>query len=933
MKKLMTYIKPAVWALVLLSSLPLSAQQYGALKYTLQKRPQSEKFDSSKWSDHLFVSGGLGGHTLLTSAGDGLGLSAHAFVGTWLTPLHGLRLGGQGMFLPNTLYEGYQVRTMGGTFDYLLDISSLTYNYNFQRRFKLLGVLGADAGYSRVKGDEGMYWGGHIGLQAALKVSNGVDLFIEPRMSWTNKELVQNGNWRGYNMLGSVLAGVTYNMVPDKDRQSTTPFKSESFTDHLFLSYFGGINIQKYGRLEHALEQSAFQLGLGVGKWFTPSSAVRLSALAGYGQSPVRSREGHFKTLQFRGDYILSLDQAFAGYRDDRIFTLNAIAGFNMAMTRQGHQAMRYAPGVGVGLQSNFRLASDLALFIEPRMNVFSDHYAGGLSYLNKDVVLELNAGLIYQTRGRQARHTGKSFSQNHLFDQLFMTTGAGAQWLLNRTALQHTGTIGPLLGASIGKWLTPTSGVRLTGQAGYFGTYGEYRTRHASVTGGVDYLWNMRNSFEGYDPDRTFDLLSTVGVQLSYTGKMEHHWQPGVRFGMQGIWHIGKQVGLYLEPQVSFYGDSFAPGNLGWFKKDAMLSLQAGVHYRFLPYQKGANRQRFEQDDRRMFVSAAYGLGGPLVINRDFFKALGHGAQISVGQWFSPLSAWRLSGRVMRAEYTNDRYMHYAGLEADYMMSLMTLANGYRPKFDIVPFVGVNAGASYRKQAFAFVPGVNAGVQLKYGFKQVDLFIEPQVGLYSDHLDGITSHRADRVFNLLAGVSYKPLGNYTSSRKRVDGFKKTWTVALGGGVGLQNDASSRNQFSSRYMLTVERRFSALSGLRLGYSNTNYRRANGANGRLTLNGVHADYLLDLTTLLNGYSPDRRFTFSGIVGSGVFFSSDQKAKAALGLDLGVQAKWQFAKQFDLFAEPMVNIYNSKAGGGERANSSVAGNLTFGIGYRF
>lgn len=38
----------------------LQAQDYGALKHMLQKRPANEKFESNKFNEHLFFSAGIG---------------------------------------------------------------------------------------------------------------------------------------------------------------------------------------------------------------------------------------------------------------------------------------------------------------------------------------------------------------------------------------------------------------------------------------------------------------------------------------------------------------------------------------------------------------------------------------------------------------------------------------------------------------------------------------------------------------------------------------------------------------------------------------------------------------------------------------------------------------------------------------------------------
>ena len=56
--------KYAAVALFLMLSVALQAQDYGALKYMLQKRPANERFESNKFNEHLFFSVGLGPYGL-----------------------------------------------------------------------------------------------------------------------------------------------------------------------------------------------------------------------------------------------------------------------------------------------------------------------------------------------------------------------------------------------------------------------------------------------------------------------------------------------------------------------------------------------------------------------------------------------------------------------------------------------------------------------------------------------------------------------------------------------------------------------------------------------------------------------------------------------------------------------------------------------------
>ena len=44
-----------------------------------------------------------------------------------------------------------------------------------------------------------------------------------------------------------------------------------------------------------------------------------------------------------------------------------------------------------------------------------------------------------------------------------------------------------------------------------------------------------------GYNPDRIFDLIGSVGVNLAYTSKSDHKFQPGINAGIQGLWHVNE--------------------------------------------------------------------------------------------------------------------------------------------------------------------------------------------------------------------------------------------------------------------------------------------------------------------------------------------------------------------------------------------------------
>ena len=138
-------------AIFLMLAVTLQAQDYGALQYMLQKRSANEKFESNKFNEHLFFSAGIGPYSLLTSGDsqDGMGMTAHLFMGKWITPVHGLRIGVNLGYLPSSIYDS-KIKMGGGSLDYLLNMSSLAYGYNANRCFELVGIAGIEAGYSKV---------------------------------------------------------------------------------------------------------------------------------------------------------------------------------------------------------------------------------------------------------------------------------------------------------------------------------------------------------------------------------------------------------------------------------------------------------------------------------------------------------------------------------------------------------------------------------------------------------------------------------------------------------------------------------------------------------------------------------------------------------------------------------------------------------------
>lgn len=747
-------------------------QNYGALQHMLQKRPANERFQSNRPNEHLFLSAGVGMNQLLTggNAQDGSSVSVYLQGGKWFTPIHALRVGINGSTLSSGIYSG-KIKMIGGNLDYLLNISSLALGYNDKRRFELLAVAGGEVGYSKVSSvnanaQSGCYYGLYMGLQGNIRLSRTLDFFIEPRIGLYNDAYTHTDTWRNYQQRLAVLAGINYTpAAPMGTRIYFDDFENSRLSDHLFVSVWGGVRMLKSGDVKNSLKGLGPQAAVSLGRWLTPVSGLRLSAGMGYTDAPANSVAGKLKHAELRADYMLNINTLLWGYDADRLFTLSGIIGANLAGTKGVAEGSQWSLGAGAGLQGSFRLNRSVDLFVEPRINLYQKKYAGGNGYFHSDQTGELNFGITYHSVERNAR-ASKHFSKQFA-DHIFMTSGIGAQLFLNRENLKHASALGPQATISIGKWFSPASGLRLVGSAGFFSNFDRLpadvsgnHLRHINISAGADYLWNLTNTFSGYDPDRLFELIGTAGANLTLASHSQHNLQPGIQVGMQALWHLNDFLGLYIEPQVRMYGDKFIESNLGFIQKDVITGINAGFHYRFAPYSKRNNRLEFDKNQCRNFIMAACGAGSLAAGNKDLINHAGTETRISVGRWFSPISAWRITGSYLcNAQNSSGSDLKYGGISLEYLMSLATLTKGYQanPIFDVLPFIGITGGITQRLDEKKFVPGLEAGAHIRLRLvSNWGLFMEPRIGIRSDLYDGYKQNRADRLASLTAGLSYQ---------------------------------------------------------------------------------------------------------------------------------------------------------------------------------
>jgi len=928
--------------LLFLTMTDLGAQSHGSyaeyLKYTLQKTPGFKGFVGEDSIPHYFVQF-YGGATSYISPGlskgiNDPGLEAGVAVGRWFTPVHGVRIGFSGKYY--NAYPGKKVRAkeLDLSADYLMNLSALASDFNAKRKFELVGIAGGEYMFPQFREVNGATWGIRTGLQARYALDYGSVIFLEPRVGIYSDNLDYSSRWRNYDVAASLAAGMEFRTVP-RNIRSTERFSSSTFKDHTFL--YGGAGIGSLlvpggSDLQHYAGGSFFA---GVGRWLSPYSGVRLTGKAILFKYPVTKSK--IKGLGAQADYLLNISNTFYGYNPDRFFNMIAIAGVNYDYLK--NRTEQNLLGLGVGAQASFRLSREFNFFVEPRLNYYPGKYyaigANGAGPCRANFLLntglELNANPVLRGASRE-KMTNGSF-----LDHTFIGLGIGVNSPVTQAAFFKY-NVDPRAGGFIGKWFTATSGVRLSADiARLWRSNKQPDVKLATVS--ADYLWNITSFMNGYDPGRKFELIGVTGANVAFrSSSLFRSSYLGGELGLQGLWNVTPSFGLFLEPQLRLYSDDFMERNIHFAKMDGVFGLMAGVNLRLKDCGREQKQLFMKGDEKRSFFSFSGGTEF-LATHIRRANAFGVSGQMALGKWITPISGWRID---LNGEFRQENRMKYlyGGAEADYMLSLTTMALGYDSdrRLDLNALAGVNLGMDYERKNVGVAPGISLGGQVVFkASPTIDLFVEPKATLRTS-LRNNPSYYSKGIMNVQVGFNYKLSPDKIAHAKdfATDDHSQYFISAnLGAGMygGSYKGSFKAKNIGNTFGLAVGKRMSPVSYVRLGVNHKELVDAFGdANAKVT--SVNADYLANLSTLAGGYDKDRKLELMGVIGGSLNFASKEGYKSAtpLGLKLGLQTKFNLSKKIDLTLESAVNFYNKTIDNSFPRRGKEVGEFTVGINYK-
>ena len=183
-------------------------------------------------------------------------------------------------------------------------------------------------------------------------------------------------------------------------------------------------------------------------------------------------------------------------------------------------------------------------------------------------------------------------YETNRLFDNVWIGVAGGINLFEN--SFTDAGGINPALDINIGKWVTPSVGVRIgyqgltasswtSVQYPYFKTMGDDgRYKNAFNTAYIhgDVLWNISNAFSGYKETRTWNFVPflTTGLARSFkNGFSNNEFAAGV--GLLNNIRVSNRVDLTLEVRQLIVKQGYDSSPVGGVA--GMTSATFGVSFK----------------------------------------------------------------------------------------------------------------------------------------------------------------------------------------------------------------------------------------------------------------------------------------------------------------------------------------------------------------
>lgn len=471
----------------------------------------------------------------------------------------------------------------------------------------------------------------------------------------------------------------------------------ETFTkrwlDHLYIE--GGFAMERIAPVSSNYHYGILEgMRIAVGKELSPLSSFRLSLQAESGYQA----DYYYTFVKYHGglDYLFNLSNYFAGYRSSRHLNVSAVFGLGMSHSQNRHSKESATAGdVHAGLQLKFYTGPHASFAIEPYAGIAGDQVdvSGNRNWRKYDFFYGMYVSYIYYLRNnlspeirrkyispRYRRGDGDGIEPPSWWKPWFVEYCQGVAFN-NSSSLSVMSSRGSSYSLAIGRWLSPTIGLRgsLFMRSTYWHQEYSNAIQHDGAMAATDYPanyaggrldmlvnpWGFSRHFRWSQPLTGWLVLGVEKGKLkkTQTGTPFCNWVQGLSAGLHVAGRLTDNLQLFLEPRYTWTHYHIPYNNVDWYKRyiDRGFSIEAGVSVYMLPkkYQSDETTDFFMRrlNDVRIGV-----LGGTnfLFRNSPVYEGcnnMGYNYGGYAEYRFSYVSGVRLAYEQVRLSYTAPTY------------------------------------------------------------------------------------------------------------------------------------------------------------------------------------------------------------------------------------------------------------------------------------